>query len=137
LERVEFVLGFSKILAIFLGLIYVGALIILIFSIPLAVAFKIIGITLLILHFRCLLNLHIRRISKKSIVYIWQDSLGRWGCKTNSGKAAMAELKGDTFKCAVFLIVCFRFKSGTRNVIIPVDALNKHEYRILYARLTI
>ncbi len=48
----------------------------------------------------------------------------------------MGVLKSDSFKSAVVLILRFRFKTGTRNVIIPVDALNKFEYRQLSARLS-
>lgn len=99
--------------------------------------FKIAGTTLLLWYFWHLMNLHIKRISKKSVVCIWQDPTGRWGCLTQNKKAAIGALKSDSFKSAVVLVLRFRFKTGTRNVIVPVDALNKLEYRQLCARLSL
>jgi hypothetical protein len=136
LERVEFVLGFSKLLFVFLGMVYITALIILTI-LPIPILLKIAGTTLLVAYFSHLLHLHIIRISKKSVVLIWQDAAGGWGAKTEAGKVAVGFLKGDSFKSAVVLILRFRFKSGVKNVIVPVDALNQAEYRILCARLDI
>lgn len=135
MEKVEFVLGTSRLLALFLGTVYLCAIIILI-SVPLASILKIGGTTLLSWYFLQLMKLHVERVAKKSVVCIWQDSGGRWGCVTHHKKAAMGVLKSDSFKSAVVLILRFRFKTGTRNVIIPVDALNKFEYRQLSARLS-
>lgn len=98
---------------------------------------KIAGTTLFFWYFWQLMNLHVKRLSKKSVVYIWQDSAGHWGCLTHNKKAAIGMLKSDSFKSAVVLILRFRFKTGTRNVIVPVDALNKLEYRQLCARLSL
>lgn len=82
------------------------------------------------------MNLHVKRTAKKSVICFWQDSAGHWGCVTNAKKAAAGELKGDSFKCAFFLILRLKFKSGVRNVMVPVDALNPSEYRSLCARLS-
>jgi hypothetical protein len=133
-EKVEFVLGFSRLLACFLGAIYFSAFMILI-SLPLPILLKLVGVLLLIWHFWYLIKLHIKRIAKKSVVYIWQDSLGRWGCQTQGGKAARGELREDSFKSTLVLILRFRFKSGTRNIIVPVDALTRREYRLLCTRV--
>ncbi len=83
------------------------------------------------------MNLHVKRSAKKSVIMIWQDAAGRWGCLTKAKKAAIGELKGDSYKCALFLLLRFRIKAGVRQVIIPVDALNPSEYRNLCARLSI
>lgn len=136
MQRVEFVLGFSKRLFFFLSTIYLAAVIIVI-NLPWLIMFKLAGMTLLSWHFWQLVNLHVKRDAKKSVVYIWQDSAGRWGCLTHHKKVAKGELKGDSFKSAFFLILRFRFKTGTHNVIVPVDALNQLEYRQLCARLSI
>ncbi len=97
--------------------------------------FKLASMTFLSWHFWQLVNLHVKRHAKKSVVYIWQDSTGRWGCLTHHQKAATGELQGDSFKSTFFLVLRFRLKAGTRNVIVPVDALNPLEYRQLCARL--
>lgn len=136
MERIEFVLGGSRLLSLFLGVVYFGAILILI-NCPLPIIIKIAGTTLLLWYFWQLMNLHVKRISKKSVVCIWQDPTGRWGCLTHHKKAAIGELKSDSFKSAVVLVLRFRFKTGTRNVIVPVDALNKLEYRQLCARLSL
>lgn len=136
MQSVEFVLGSSRLLLFFLGVVYFSAIIILI-SCPLLAMFKIIGALLLVRNFWQLVNLHVKRSAKKSVVYLWQDSLGRWGCLTHQKKAAVGVLKGDSFKSGIVLILRFRFKAGTRNVIVPVDALNKAEYRQLYTHLSL
>lgn len=135
MERIEFELGFSWLLAIFLVLVNLTAIIILI-NLPLNLVFKLAGTTLIIFYYFYLMNLHVKRTSKKSVICIWQDPAGRWGCLTNGKKAAVGELKGDSFKSAFFLILRLKFKSGVRNVIVPVDALNSSEYRSLCARLS-
>jgi hypothetical protein len=132
----EFVLGFSRLLSLFLGAAYFGAIIILI-NCPLPILLKIVGATLLSGYFWQLMNLHVKRASKKSVICIWQDSVGRWGCLTYGKKTAMGQLKSDSFKSAAMLILRFRFKTGTRSIIVPVDALNKAEYRQLYTRLNL
>jgi len=136
LERIEFVLGRSRLLFLFLGAVYSCAVLVLV-NCPLSIILKIAGTTLLLWYFWQLVNLHVKRISKKSVVCIWQDPTGRWGCLTHQKKAAIGELKSDSFKSAVVLVLRFRFKTGIRNVIIPVDALNKLEYQQLSARLSL
>ena len=136
MERIEFVLGSSRLLFLFLGAVYLGAILIVI-NCPLPITLKIAGATLFFWYFWQLMNLHVKRIAKKSVIYIWQDPAGRWGCLTHHKKAAIGELKSDSFKSGIVLILRFRFKTGTRNVIVPVDALNKLEYRQLCARLSL
>lgn len=136
MQKVEFELGYSRWLLIFLSVVYFSAIIILIIC-PLPMIFKIIGALLLLTDFWQLVNLHVKRDAKKSVICIWQDSLGRWGCLTHHKKAAVGSLKGDSFKSSIFLILRFRSKGSVRNVIVPVDALNKLEYRQLYARLSL
>ena len=136
MERIEFVLGSSKLLSLFLGVVYFSAILIVI-NCSLPIMLKIAGAALLLWYFWQLVNLHVKRVSKKSVVCIWQDPAGRWGCLTHNKKAAIGMLKSDSFKSAVVLILRFRFKTGTRNVIVPVDALNKLEYRQLFARLSL
>ena len=136
MERIEFVLGGSRLLFLFLGVVYSGAILILISCLS-PIIFKIAGTTLLLGYFWQLMNLHVKRISKKSVVCIWQDPSGGWGCLTHHKKAAIGELRSDSFKSGVVPVLRFRLKTGTRNVIVPVDALNKLEYRQLCARLSL
>lgn len=136
MQRVEYELGFSWFLAIFLSLVHLIAVLAM-FCLPIFIIFKMAGITLLFFYYVNLMNLHVKRSAKKSVITIWQDTAGRWGCLTKAKKAAIGELKGDSFKSALFLILRFRIKSGVRQVIIPVDALNPSEYRNLCARLGI
>lgn len=136
MQRVEYELGFSWLLAVFLSIVHLVAIFIL-FYLPFHAFFRIVGITLLFFNYINLMELHVKRTAKKSVILIWQDTDGRWGCLTFAKKAAIGELKGDSLKCTLFLMLRFKFKSGVRHVIIPVDALNPVEYRHLCARLGI
>ena len=136
LQRIEFVLGRSRLLFLFLNTIYFSAIFILI-NCPLPIILKITGTIGLLAYLSQLVNLHVKRKAKKSVVCIWQDPTGRFLCLTHQNKMAVAKLKSDSFKSAVVLILRFRLKTGTRNVIIPVDALNTVEYRLLSARLSL
>jgi len=133
-ERVEFSLGFSKILTIFL-LGFCLATLLIISYLPIPVFLRIAGVALLIIYGWVLLNLHISRKAKRSVIKIWQDPKGRWGCQTVQGHRAVGVLAGESFISAWVLVLHFRFKTRIQNVIIPVDALRQREYQILSTRI--
>lgn len=136
MQKIAFVLGPSKGLMVFLSLLFLSAAaMVLWISIPYWV--KTFGIALLFLYGWRLWNLHAKRISKKSIVYIWQDTEGRWGCQTREGHAALGRLQGDSFKSIGFLIVRLQFQHRALSILIPADALTMNEYKILYTRFQI
>jgi len=128
--RVEFALGQSKGLSLFFLLIYAGAISIII-SLPWVLIIKILCIVALLYHTSKTLNLHARRISKNAVVRVWKDPKGRWGYQTKDGKRAIGSLKNDSYKSAHLIILRFRLSTHSRNVIIPLDALNSSEYRVL------
>lgn len=134
MEKVEFVLGPSKKLGIFLGVLYISTALV-VFFLP---VFWIIKILINIgLGWYCWRNwnLHGSRSSKKSIIRIWQDPRGFWGCQTKEGHLAMGKLKGDSFRSIWLIVLRIRFQSRVVSVVIVADALSKAAYRILSARM--
>jgi len=134
MEKVEFTLGFSRSFTVFLWALYLGAIAI-IFWLPIPYFLKIVGPTLLFLYCRQIWNLHGRRVSKKAVVRIWQDSKGRWGYQTKNGHSAVGRLKNNSFKSIWLLLLNFHFRRRSSFVVIPRDALNSMAYRILSIRL--
>lgn len=133
-ERIEFLLGPSRLLGIFLIIIYLSTLIVLL-TLPMSHFIKIPIAIFLARQFLQLWALHVRRIAKNSVIEIWQDSQGGWGCKTQHGHSAKGKLKGDSFKSHWLIILRLGLKNRTQNIVIPVDALTSFQYRRLCARL--
>ena len=136
MERVEFVLGRSRSLELFFTIIHLGAGLVLVY-VPTPIIVKILGLTLIYISYRQILNLHLKRLAKQAIIRIWQDPKGRWGCQSRAGHSAIGELKNDTYKSRWFIILRLRFRTRTQNILIPKDALSSSEYRVLYARLNL
>jgi hypothetical protein len=135
MESVEFCLGRSRFFMMgFIG-IFMGAAFICVW-LPIPWILKILSIIALVLYGRSVLNIHLRRVDKAAIVRIWQDMQGRWGYQTRSGRVALGELKGDSFKTPFCIILRLRFKTHHRSICIPRDALSTEEYRILSTRLS-
>jgi hypothetical protein len=135
-ERVEFVLGRSRSLELFFMIVHLGAGIVLVY-VPIPIIVKILGLTLISISYRQILNLHLRRFTKQAIIRIWQDPKGRWGCQSRAGHLAIGELKNDTYKSRWLIILRLRFRTRSQNILIPKDALNSSEYRVLCARLNL
>jgi len=133
---IEIVLGKSRVLILFLWIVYGGASLILMW-IPIPLFFKILGIALLCCQGWLTLNHHAKRVSKNAIVRIWQDSEGRWGCQTRKGHLARAKVKTDSFKSQWLLILRLRLQARSVSVIVPFDAVNSSEYRALCTRFMV
>jgi len=133
-ERIEFSLGTSRFLGIFLGFLYISTLLVF-FTLPIAYFLKILGSVFLGWRFSRIWALHVKRTAKNSVIAIWQDSQGRWGYKTRYGHCVKGRLKGDSFKCHWIIVLRLRLKTRTQNIIIPADALTTFQYRILCTRL--
>lgn len=134
MESVEFFLGSSRFFSLGFLLGFIGAGVVLV-CLPILLVLKILGILGLIFYCRTILKLHLRRTAKAAVIRIWQDAKGRWGYQTRAGRAALGEIKGDSFNSSVYMILRFRFKTHHRSIFIPRDALSADEYRILSARL--
>lgn len=134
MERVEFLLGFSRVLLILSLILHLGSIFVLI-HLPILNLLKILGTALLILHGWLMLKLHVLRRHKNAIVKIWQDKNGKWGCETCGGHHALGGLEGESYITSFFMVLRFRFKTRVENVVIPIDALTTHQYRVLSTRL--
>jgi hypothetical protein len=132
--HVVFSLGFSKNLAIFLGVIYSAAALIL-WMLPLAwfvQVFLCIGLLCLWIQ---TVKRHLSRSDKGSVVSVWQDSKGCWGCTLQDGRCLRGRLSPHTFKHPYLLVLALRTSMGTRYVPIPADTLDSFAFRTLSTRL--
>lgn len=134
MERVEFVLGRSKVFAVSFLFIY-GIAVFILIRVPLPIFVQISSIFLVLLHAWNVWILHIKRINRRSIIKIWQDTKGCWGRETRQGHRQTGDLAGDSFVGNWLLVLRFRFKNGIECVIIPRDVLSFREYQLLYSRL--
>lgn len=134
MERVEFSLHPSKRLSTLLCLLYGGAVVIILWS-PMLLVFKIAGVLGCWYDFCRVYRLYVNRSAKGSVVSIWQNSNGQWGCKTKDGYQAIGTLLGDSYTSPWILVLRFRFQHHSKLVVIPADAMSVAQYRILYVRL--
>lgn len=134
MERVEFSLNRSKRLSALLCLLYGGSAVIILW-LPMLLVFKIAGVLGCWYDFCRVYRLYANRSAKDSVVSIWQNSNGQWGCKTKEGYQPIGTLVGDSYTSSWILVLRFRFKNRSKVVIIPADAMSVAQYRILYVRL--
>ncbi len=134
MERVRFPLGSSQGLAILIGIIYLSTLAVL-FTLPLAYFFKILGLFFLVWRFCQIWTVHITRTAKEAIICIWQDPQGWWGYQTQQGRCKKGRLKGSSFKSQWVVILCIGLGTRKQYIVIPADALKAFQYRTLCARL--
>ncbi|MBP6104578.1 MAG: hypothetical protein KBD23_04175 [Gammaproteobacteria bacterium] len=134
MNHVVFSLGFSKSLAFFLSVIYSFAALI-VWMLPLALFVQ----SFLCLGLLCLFiqtgQRHLSRSHKGSVVSVWQDSKGRWGCTLQDGRCLRGRLSADTFMHPYLLVLGLRTSTGTRYVPIPGDALDSFGFRTLSTRI--
>lgn len=134
MHHVVFSLGFSKSLAVFLSIIYSSATLIL-WMLPLAwfvQAFLWLGVLGLFIQTG---QRYLSRSHKGSVVSVWQDSRGRWGCTLQDGRCLRGHLSSDTFKHPYLLVLGLRTSMGVRYVPIPGDALDSFAFRTLSTRV--
>lgn len=134
MQKIEFVLGPSRLLAILFLVLYGSSCLILYFlNFPLLI--KLISIAFLCWDYTKKLNLYARRSAKRAIVQLWQDTKGRFGYTDNKGQSAITNLIGDSYKSSFFLILHLKSKTKKQSIFIPRDALSSEEYRLLRARI--
>jgi len=133
-HSLEFALGYSKILFVLITFSYLGGLWIFL-TMPIPLVLKIGGGVLLGFKFYQTLKTQVFRKASRSVIRIWQDAKGRFGCQFRYGLSAFGELQGDSFRSVWLIILRLRLKDRKISVIIPRDALNPHEFRALLLRL--
>jgi len=134
MERVDFVLGHSRVFAVLFLFIY-GIAIFILIRVPLPIFIKILSIFIVLLHGWNVWILHIKCMNRRSVIKIWQDTKGCWGRETRQGHRQIGDLAGDSFVGNWLLVLRFRFKKRIECVVIPRDALSLREYQLLYSRL--
>ncbi len=133
-HSLEFALGYSRILFLLITFSYLGGIGIFL-TLPIPLILKIGGGALLGFSYFQTLKTHVFRKASRSVIRIWQDSKGRFGCHFRYGLSALGELQGDSFKSAWLIILRLRLKDRKISVIIPKDILTPHEFRALLLRL--
>ena len=134
MNHVVFSLGFSKNLAIFLSVIYSVAALIL-WTLPLAwfvQAFLCLGVLCLFIQTG---QRHLSRSHKGSVLSVWQDSKGRWGCTLQDGRCLRGRLSPNTFRHPYLVVLGLSTSMGTRYVPIPADSLDSFSFRTLSTRI--
>ena len=134
MHHVVFSLGFSKSLAVFLSVIYSSAALIL-WILPLAwfvQAFLCLGVLCLFIQTA---QKHLSRSHKGSVLSVWQDSKGRWGCTLQDGRCLRGPLSPNTFRHPYLVVLGLSTSMGTRYVPIPADSLDSFSFRTLSTRI--
>lgn len=134
MQSIEFFLGPSRVLAIFLHIIYLGSMAI-IMALKIFIIVKIIILFFLVWDYIQKLRLYAFRNSKQSIIKIWQNTEGNWGLMDKNDHSAIGILKGDTYISFFILILRVQLKTRVQSIIIPRDILTHREYRMLRSRV--
>ncbi len=135
MSKVVFSLGFSKSMALFVLLGH-GMAAVLVGMVDLSFLCK--GLCLIGLMYSVVQNWqqHVKRRCKGSVVSVWQDSRGRWGCVLRDGRCLMGHLSKQTFQHPYLWIMAL--KTPQRTFYIPIfrDALDNFGFRTLSTRLS-
>lgn len=147
MDSFEIELRSSKILFILFIIIYLGALVIVwvtpiifssigeTFNVIISLILKLSLSILIIYYFKKTVYLHVFRRSKHAIIKLWQDSKGCFGCLYNSGLAVKGQLKEDTFYNNFLIILRLKIHTRIIIILIPKDAININEFRLLSAKI--
>lgn len=134
MERVDFILGHSKIFLAVYGVLWLIA----IFSCWfLACPFWVKSLLTIALIFYAvhLFNHHLLRKGQHAIVNVWQNAKGQWGFATKSGRKSIGVLSGTSYISRFFVILHIKTKFGERFIWIPKDAMTAFAYQLLCARI--
>lgn len=134
MEAVEFYLEESPFLGFIFIFLYIFPLCAL-FLVTIPIIVKILLIMVVLYFFQKNWKLHVSRKRAHSIIKVWQDSHGCFGFETRKGLGSKARLLSDTYISRFIIILRFRTKLKTYNILIPFDCLSRNEYRILSCRL--
>lgn len=134
IEPFEWELGFSKHLLIVILLTHFGAFCITALLVP-NLILKILFMAAIIGHTRKIIRAHVFRSTARSIVKLWQESNGRFGCQFKIGQSAYGDLQGDSFKSFFCVIVRLKLSQRSVTLIVPRDCVSTPVYRILCSRL--
>lgn len=140
LEGLEWELGFSRSLFLVVLFSHLAALCILwspwiaTFNIW-ALLFRICVSVFLGLNVKRIAHMHLFRSMPRSVVKVWQDTKGRFGCQFKMGQSAYAEVKGDSYHTTIFIILRLSISHRVVNVIIPRDSMSPEAFKVLSSRL--
>jgi hypothetical protein len=142
MEPIEFVLDRSPLLTVLLILFYTGTLAVWLFidlfpyaPLILVIILKIAGSLALFPAFK-MVKIQARKSDPESVILLWHDSKGRWGCKTKRGHLYSVSLLKSSYIGSYFLILRFKSVTKTFNLLICRDMLTPSAYRLLGNRLT-
>ncbi len=135
MSNVIFSLGFSRSMAAFILLIHgMAALLVGMVDGP----FLCKGLCLIGLMYSAVQNWqqHVKRSRKGSVISVWQDSKGAWGCVLRDGRCLKGVLASQTFQHPYLWIVALKTQKRTLYIPIPRDALDNFGFRTLSTRLS-
>lgn len=134
MERVDFRLAPSLILATLYSLVFLGVFLI-IFFLPFPFWGQCLFICCLSIYGYSIFKAHILRSANDSVINIWQNRKGQWGFETNQGEKGIGDLAGDTYMSRLFVILRICTKFRIKSVIVPRDALTARAYQLLCTRI--
>lgn len=136
MQSVEFFLSPSRLLLSFLwGLALLTASTLFFFSFP--ILLQLAGLCLLFYSIKKIKQHHVTRTAQTAIVKIWQESNGNFCIETNAGVRAKGHLRGDSFKCPLFILCRLDLRQRIVTILIPRDALTEEAFRLLKARMCV
>lgn len=135
MESCEFVLGPSRFLSRIFYLVYLGAGILLLLADPLSLTLRLGGIATIFYCLNQVRSLHVKRSHAKSVLAVWQDAKGRWGCQMRNGQCYRGILLKDSFESSLLIILRLYTFHRVITILIPFDAAEPNEYRVLCSRL--
>lgn len=122
----------SRALAILYSVVYLGAMVILLFM-PIPVWLKFLACLLCLADYTRILCQHVFLISRKAIVQIKTSPTGEWVLLQRQGREIPAKLLGDSFISAYLVILNFRCVLTRRrcSVLITRDNVSRNDFRQL------
>jgi hypothetical protein len=138
MDPIEFNLNPSWTLTILVVLIYLGAgvsLSLINLSMPIKILVMVFAYP--VLFYRCKRDLqkHLWQKNPNSIVRLWQNCEGKWGCETRSGRLIYTELLGDSFISSLLIVLRLKSKTKVMNAAVGRDSLSPEDYRTLIKRI--
>jgi hypothetical protein len=133
-ERLEWELGFSKNLFILTALTHTGAFCIVGWVVPYLVL-KILCMLAILGNARKIMRTHLLRCTPHSVVKLWQETNGRFGCQFKLGQSAYGEVKGESFKSFACVVLRLKLSNRVLTLFISRDSVSTPLYRILCSRL--
>lgn len=138
MDSIEFNLNPSKFLTLLLIIIYLGAgaALCLVNTIPIVkILLLLIGLPILAYLGSRDLKKHIWQKDLNSIVRLWQNCEGKWGCETGKGRLMFTDILGDSFISSFLIVLRLKTKTRIMKVIIARDSLKDEEFRMLLKRI--